>query len=79
MQGDDTATLENTIDDGCGEIVVVEGNSPVLEWLVGGEQHGASLNGASVDDVVEDVGGIGAIAEITDFIADEDGGLDMGP
>ena len=78
LQGDDTAALENTIDDGRGEIVVVAGSSPVLEWLVGDEQHGASLNGASIDDVVEDVGGIGTIAEMTDFTADEDGGLDMG-
>ena len=39
LQGDDTAALEDTIDDGRGEIVVVAGSSPVLEWLVGGEQY----------------------------------------
>ena len=54
------------------------GGSSALEWLVGGEQHEVSLNRASVDDLVEDVGGIVAIGEITDLVADEDGGLDTG-
>ncbi len=38
FQGDDAATLEDAVDDGLGQVVVVQGGTPVLERLVGGEQ-----------------------------------------
>jgi len=45
--------------------------SPPIRVLVRREDHGASSNVAVVDDVIEDVGGIVAVGEITDLVDNE--------
>ena len=56
------ATLENPVDDGLGEVMVVQNAAPPGErWLVGGEQHRPAAQMTLVDDVEQDVGGIRAV------------------
>ncbi len=50
----------------------MEDGAPAFGSLVGGEDHGAPSDVALVDDVEEDVGGVIAVGEITDFVDDED-------
>ena len=66
------AALEDAVDDGLGEIVVVEHGAPGgLRRLVGGEDHRASADVALVDDVVQDVRRVGAVREVADLVDDE--------
>ena len=51
----------------------MRGGAPVLEGLVGGEEHGAAAEMAVVDDMEEHVGGVAADAEVADFADHEDG------
>ena len=45
--------------------------------LVGSEQHRAAPLVAFVDDVKQDVGGIGSVGEVADFVDDQDVGLQV--
>ena len=60
LQRDDTAADEDVVETGFGEVGGVHGATPALERLVGGEEHGATAAMALVDDIEEDVGGVGA-------------------
>ena len=64
--------------DGLGQILGVQGHAPVLEGLVGGEQAAAALDVAGIEDMEQDIGGVGAVAEIANFVADQHGGLEVG-
>jgi hypothetical protein len=69
--------FEGSVDDGLGEVTVVEDIAPLGERrLVGGEDHGLALEGTFVDDVEEDVGGVVAVGEVTDLVDDEHMWLD---
>ena len=72
------AALEDAIEDGLSEIFVVEDAAPGFERLVGRKEHGAFPTVAVVDDVEENVGGIGAVGEVADFVDDEDVGMRVG-
>jgi hypothetical protein len=72
---EEPATLEDTIDDGLSEVVVVEDCTPGVGWLVAGEDHRARLAVPVVDDVVQHVGGVGAVGEVADFVDDEQVGV----
>jgi len=65
---DEAAPLEDPVDDGGGEIGVVEDPSPGAERLVGGEDHRALAQVAIVDDVEEHVGCVVAVAEVAHFV-----------
>ncbi len=71
--------LEDSIDDGLGEVIVVQDGPPALRVLVGGEDHGAAADVSVVDDVVEHVGGIVAVAKVTDLVDHQDVRLDVAP
>src|SRR2546427_12459338 len=60
--------LQDAIDDGLGEILVVEHAAPGIGMLVAGEDHRAAAAMAGVDDVVEHVGRVGAVGEIADLV-----------
>ena len=74
-QFDVPAAFEHTIEDRLGQIRVVQYAAPRRQGLVGGEDHGPVVQVPIVDDLEEDVGGIGPIAEVADFIDDEDVGM----
>ena len=61
VESDDSASFEDSVDDGAGEVVIVKDIAPFRQRLVGGEDHGFVPAMAFVDDVEQDVGcGIGA-------------------
>ena len=70
---DVAAAFQDAVEDGLGEIRVVEDPPPGGQGLVGREDQGAVVQMAVVDDLEEDVGGVGAVAEITDLIDDQHG------
>lgn len=70
VQSDQTTPLEHAIDDGLGEVLVVQDAAPAFKGLIGGEDHGASAPVPLVDDMEEHVGGIGPVREIADLIDD---------
>jgi len=75
---DESTALEDSVNDGFGEVVVVEDSAPVVERLVGGEDDRPPTQVAMVDDLEEDVGGVGAVGEVADFVDDEDMGMGVG-
>ena len=75
VERDDAAALKDAVEDGFAEVGVVQDAPPQLERLVGGEDHGATAAVAVVDDMEEDVGGVGTVGETADLIA----GRQLGP
>lgn len=71
IEGDDSTTLEDAVDDRGSEVLVVKHGSPRRGRLVGREDHRAALEVPSVDDVEEDIGRIGSVGQVTDFVDDE--------
>ncbi len=71
------SALQDAVDDGGTQIVVVKDRSPLPGMFVGGEDHRAPLEVAFVDDVEQDVGGVGSIGEVTDLIDHQDGGMSV--
>ena len=70
--------LQHAVEDGLGEIGVVEDPAPGAQRLVSREDHGALMQVALVDDVEEDVSRIRPIAEIADLVDHEDVGMGVG-
>jgi len=63
-----SAALQDPVEDGLGEVRIVEHAAPGGQRLVGGEDHRPPMQMAVVDDLEEDVGGIGAVAEVADLV-----------
>src|SRR5690606_18989282 len=64
--------LEDAVEEGLGELGVVEDLVPTLERLVGREDDRTSLEAPLIDDAVEDVGGVAGALEVADLVDDED-------
>lgn len=77
IQGEQSAALEDAIEDGLCEVVVVEHVAPGGQRLVGREDHRPLLPVPIVDDVEEHVGGVGPVREVAHFVDDEDARLDV--
>ena len=72
------APLEDAIDDGLGQILVVEDGAPLaLGVLVRGEDQRPFPDVALVDHLIEDVRRVGAVREVADLVDDEDVGTDV--
>ena len=65
------AALEDPVQDRLGEVWVMEDPAPGGERFVRREDHRAVMQVAFVDDVEEDVGGIGPVAQIAHFVDDQ--------
>ena len=63
--------LEDAVDDGVGEIVIVQDVAPAPWMLVRREDHRASANVAVVDDVIEDVRRVVSVGEIANLVDHE--------
>ena len=72
------AVLEESVEDSLSEVGVVKDAAPVLERLVGGEDHWPLQAVTGFDDGVEDVGGVGGVRKVADLVDDEDLGGDEG-
>ena len=78
VHDDQAAPLQDAIDDGFGQVAVVQSSAPFGErGLVGREDHRPPLGVAGVDDVERNVGGIGPVAQIADLVDDEQVRLDI--
>lgn len=78
IEDEEAAALEGAVDDGLGQVVVVEDGAPGGERrLVGGEEDRAPAQVAVVDDVEQHVGGVGPIGEVADLVDDEDVRMDV--
>jgi hypothetical protein len=78
VEAERAAAFEDAIDDGVGEVVVVEDGAPAARVLIGGEDHGAAGDVALVHDVVEHVGGVVADREVANLVDDEVVRADVG-
>jgi hypothetical protein len=74
----DATAIEQAVDDGLGEVGVVEDSAPSIERLVGGDDDGLVAEVSVVDDVEEDIGGVGTVGEVAELIDGEDGGTSVG-
>lgn len=64
-------SLEHAVDDGGGEVIVVQDLAPAVGVLVRGEDHRAQCLMALRDDVIEDVRGIVAVGQVADLVDDQ--------
>ncbi|MCK9462742.1 MAG: hypothetical protein M0R80_24235, partial [Proteobacteria bacterium] len=66
------ASLEDAVDDGLSEVLVVEDTAPGIGRLVGREDHRAAPQVAFVDDVEEHVRRVGAVCQVAHLVHDQD-------
>ena len=62
------ALLEDAVEEGLGELGVVQHGAPFVEGLVGGEDDGLAAQAAAVDDAVEDVGCRVRVLQVADLV-----------
>ena len=72
IEGEETAPLEDPVDDGLGEVFVVKDSPPCAKRLVGREDHGASAAMTLVDHVEEHVRRVGTVGQIAHLVDDQD-------
>ena len=72
------AAFEHAVEEGFGEVGVVQDAPPGGARLVRREDHGPLVQVPVVDDLKEDVGGIRAVAEIADLVDHEHGRVRVG-
>lgn len=77
IEVDEPAALQDAVEDGLGEVVVVQDVAPGFQGLVGGKEQGAWSEMAFVDEVVKDVGGVLTVGEVADLIDDEHVGTEV--
>lgn len=75
---DVTAVLQDAVEDGLGEVLVVQRLFPFPQGFVGGEDHWSFGMAAAVDDTVEDIGRIVSVLEISDLVDDQGIRLEIG-
>ena len=61
-----SAAFEDAVADPLSEVTILKDLAEGRQRLVGGDEDGASLEIAFVDDAVEDVGGIVGVGEVAD-------------
>ena len=67
------SSFEGAVDNRARQVVIMQDLAPLgHRRLVGRHEDGLALEMPVVDDVEEDVGGIGAVAQIANFVDDED-------
>lgn len=71
VEREDPTALEDPVDDGEREVLVVQDAAPGRDGLVCREDHRALLPMTIVDDVKEHVGGVRAVREIPHFVDDQ--------
>jgi hypothetical protein len=69
---EEASTFQDSIEDGSCQVLVVQHFSPLTEGLVGSKDHRAFLEIAIIHHMEQNIGGVGAIAKIADFIDHDD-------
>jgi hypothetical protein len=72
---DESSAFQNSIQDGGRQVVVVQHLSPLAERFIGGKDHRSLSQVAIVDDMKQDIGGIGTVGSVTNFIDDQNMGM----
>jgi hypothetical protein len=78
VEAEEPSALEDAVDDGLSEVLVVEHLSPSVRRLVGGEDHRALAAVTVVDDMEEHVRRVGSVGQITDLVYDEERRMGVG-
>ena len=78
IEHDHPAALENAIDDGMGQVIVVQDTAPCSERFVGGKHHRALFPMPIVDDVEQHVRRVRSVREVAHLVDHEYGGMDVG-
>ncbi len=73
-----SASFEYSVQNCVSQVMIVKHGAPLIEWFVGGKDHGPAASVAFVDNVEEHVGGVVCVAEVADFVDDEDMGRGVG-
>ncbi len=71
VESQEAAALEDPVDDGLGQVIVVQDAAPRAQRLVGRKDHRPAATMPLVDHVKEHVGGIGPVGEVPDLVDDE--------
>ena len=58
---DKASALEDAIQDSGGQVVIMQYLSPIAERFIGSKDHGSFSQVAIVDDMKQDIGGIGTV------------------
>src|SRR6266436_1383854 len=69
---DESPTFQDSIEDGSCQVLVVQHFTPLTEGLVGSKDHRAFFEIAIIHHMEQNIGGVGAIAKIPDFIDHDD-------
>ena len=72
LEEGDIGVVGESVEEGCDTSGVGEDGVPVLEGEIGGEDDGASVLVALVDDVVEEVGGVLVVGEVSELVDGEE-------
>src|ERR1700730_871310 len=68
IEVDQTASFQDTIEDSGRHIFVVEYLAPLPQGFIGGEDHGPLSQVPVIDHMEQDVGGIGSIGQVAEFV-----------
>ena len=60
-RGDKASALEDAIQNGGRQVLVMQHFSPLAERSIGGEDHGSFSQVAIVDDMKQDIAGVGTV------------------
>jgi hypothetical protein len=69
---DEASTFQDSIEDGSRQVLVVQHLSPLTEGLVGSKDHRPFSEIAVTYHMEQNIGSVGAIAEIPDLIDHDD-------
>ena len=69
---------DDAVEGGFGEVGTVQDAAPTLGRLVGGKDHEATAAVALADEMKENVGGVGSVGEVSDFVNDDELRADLG-
>ena len=77
IEREDPAALEDAIDDGKRQVLVVQDAAPGRDGLLCREDHRALFPMAIIDDVEEHISRIRAVREIAHFVDDQHAGMEV--
>jgi hypothetical protein len=72
IEREQSAALKDAVEDRVGQVFIMQHAAPGRQRLVRGENHGALLPMAVIDDMEEHVGRVGAVGKVADFVDNQD-------
>lgn len=75
---DETSAFQYPVQDGGGQVLVVQDLSPLAEWLVGGEDHGPFPQMTIIDDMEQHIGCVLSVGQVPNLVNDQNVGMGVG-